>query len=171
MHFASARVIQTRLARFASLFGCACLFVCIMSFGLVAAPVHAQLAQDAKKPSANVANNVANEVKPVSQAAIPWKKVPDAEKKILSPVESEWAKMTGTQQRKLLGAAKEYPKLSSTEQARFQERLKGWSSLTPDQRKAARDKYQSLNSLPPEKQQELKSRWNERQQAGDKPAT
>lgn len=96
--------------------------------------------------------------------AIPWKKVPDAERKVLAPVEPEWSRMSGGQQRKLLGAAKEYPKLSPTEQARFQERLKGWSSLSPEQRKTARDKYQTLQNLPPEKQQELKSRWQEKKQ-------
>ncbi len=105
------------------------------------------------------------EAKPKNTSPVPWKKVPDSEKKVLAPLEPEWSQMPGTQQRKLLGAAKEYPKLTPVEQDRFQERLRGWSSLSPDQRKAARDKYQSLNNLPPQKQQELKARWQQEKSA------
>ena len=97
--------------------------------------------------------------KPAS--AIPWKKIPAAEKKILSPLETEWPKLPAQQQRKLMGAAKEYPKLSPLEQDRFKERLRSWSALTPEQRNHAREKYKSLNSLPPEKQKELKARWQQ----------
>ncbi len=105
-----------------------------------------------------------------SAKAVPWKKIPDAEKKVLTPLEAEWSKLPAQQQRKLMGAAKEHPKHSPVEQERFQERLKSWSSLTPEQRNQARDKYQSLNNLPPEKQKELKARWQQEKQA-DKAAT
>jgi Protein of unknown function (DUF3106) len=101
--------------------------------------------------------------------AIPWKKVPDTEKKVLAPIEKDWSGMSGQQQRKLLAAAKEYPKLGAVEQDRFQHRLKTWTNLTPEQRESARKKYNTLRSLPPEKQQELKARWNEKS-ASTKPA-
>jgi hypothetical protein len=93
---------------------------------------------------------------------VPWKKVPDTEKKILNPLQKDWDQLPSGQQRKLIGAAKTYPKLAPIQQERFQERIKEWSALTPAQRHAARDKYKNLSSLPPEKQHVLRERWNEK---------
>lgn len=104
-----------------------------------------------------------------STATIPWKRVPDADKKILAPLESHWATLPGTQQRKLLGASKHYPTLTPVEQERFQERLRSWSTLTPEQRSTARNKYESLNKLSPAKQDELKERWQNEKQADKQP--
>jgi Protein of unknown function (DUF3106) len=96
---------------------------------------------------------------------VPWKKVPDTEKKILNPLQKDWDQLPSGQQRKLIGAAKTYPKLAPIQQERFQERIKEWSTLTPAQRHAARDKYKNLSSLPPEKQHVLRERWNEKSAA------
>jgi hypothetical protein len=98
---------------------------------------------------------------------VPWSKVPDSEKKILSPLQKDWDQLPGGQQRKLVGAAKTYPKLAPIQQERFQERIKEWSALTPAQRHAARDKYKNLSSLPPEKQHVLRERWNEKSAQSD----
>jgi Protein of unknown function (DUF3106) len=98
---------------------------------------------------------------------VPWKKVPDTEKKILNPLQKDWDQLPGGQQRKLIGAAKTYPKLAPIQQERFQERIKEWSALTPAQRHAARDKYKNLSSLPPEKQHVLRERWNEKSAHSD----
>ena len=98
---------------------------------------------------------------------VPWKKVPNAEQKILSPLQKDWDQLPGGQQRKLIGAAKTYPKLVPIQQERFQERIKEWSALTPAQRHAARDKYKNLSSLPPEKQHILRERWNEKSAHSD----
>lgn len=103
--------------------------------------------------------------KPKSVAIVPWKRVPDAQKKVLAPLEAEWPTLQGTQQRKLLGAAKHYPSLTPVEQERFQERLRSWSTLTPEQRSAARDQFQLLSNLPKEKQAALTSRWQQEKQA------
>ena len=78
---------------------------------------------------------------------VPWKKVPDTEKKILNPLQKDWDQLPSGQQRKLIGAAKTYPKLAPIQQERFQDRIKEWSALTPAQRHAARDKYKNLSSL------------------------
>lgn len=98
---------------------------------------------------------------------VPWSKVPDSEKKILSPLQKDWDQLPSGQQRKLVGAAKTYPKLAPIQQERFQERIKEWSALTPAQRHAARDKYKNLSSLPPEKQHVLRERWNEKSAQSD----
>jgi hypothetical protein len=98
---------------------------------------------------------------------VPWKKVPDVEKKILTPLQKDWDQLPSGQQRKLIGAAKTYPKLAPIQQERFQERIKEWSTLTPAQRHAARDKYKNLSSLPPEKQHTLRERWNEKSAQSD----
>ena len=98
---------------------------------------------------------------------VPWKKVPDTEKKVLSPLQKDWDQLPSGQQRKLVGAAKAYPKLAPIQQERFQERIKDWSQLTPEQRHAARDKYKNLSSLPPEKQHTLRERWNEKSAQAD----
>lgn len=100
-----------------------------------------------------------------NQPPVTWKRIPEADRKVLAPLEKEWSSLPGQQQRRLLGAAKHFPKLTPVEQERFQERLKSWSHLSPDQRKAARDKYQSLTNLPPSKQEELKARWQTEKQA------
>ncbi len=93
---------------------------------------------------------------------VPWKKVPEAEKKVLGPLQKDWDQLHSAQQRKLVGAAKTYPKLAPIQQERFQERIKDWAALTPVQRHAARDKYKNLSSLPPDKQHILRERWNEK---------
>ena len=94
--------------------------------------------------------------------SVPWSKVPDTERRVLSPLEKDWAQLPATQQRRLIGAAKKYPTLVPIQQQRFQERLKEWSALTPEQRHVARDKYQNLSSLPPAKQYELREKWQEK---------
>jgi hypothetical protein len=102
--------------------------------------------------------------KPAPDKAAPsitWKRIPEADRKVLAPLEADWSTYSGVQQRRLLGAAKAYPKLSPVEQERFQERLRAWSKLTPEQRKSARDQFQSLANLPPERQEELKARWQQ----------
>lgn len=91
---------------------------------------------------------------------VPWSKIPESERKILTPLEKDWAQLGGGQQRKLVGAAKAYPKLAPIQQERFQERIRDWASLTPDQRRAARDKFADLSKLPPEQQHQLRERWN-----------
>ncbi len=93
---------------------------------------------------------------------VPWKRVPEAEKKVLLPLQQEWDQLLSVQQRKLVGAAKTYPKLAPIQQERFRERIKDWAALTPAQRHAARDKYKNLSSLPPDKQHILRERWNEK---------
>ena len=98
---------------------------------------------------------------------VPWKKVPDTEKRILNPLQKDWDQLPSGQQRKLIGAAKTYPKLAPIQQERFQDRIKEWSALTPAQRHAARDKYKNLSSLPPEKQHILRERWNEKSAHSD----
>jgi len=95
--------------------------------------------------------------KPAPQ--VPWKKVPEIERKVLAPLEKDWETLPSHQQRRLMRAAKEYPKMESAEKDRFQDRLKNWSRLTPEQRSAARESYKALESLPPEKKQQLHSRW------------
>jgi len=121
----------------------------------------------AQTPAAAVSTQTVSQKKTddPSSPQIQWKKVPEAEKKVLAPLEKEWQSLPGQQHRKLISAAKEYPKLKPIEQERFQERLRSWSSLTPEQRNTAREKYQSLISLPLEKQQEVKARWNEKKAA------
>jgi uncharacterized RDD family membrane protein YckC len=93
---------------------------------------------------------------PPNAAPVPWNKVPQSERRVLSPLEKDWKELPGSQQRRLIGAAKQYPKLAPIQQERFQERLKEWSTLTPAQRHDARDKYKNLSSLPPAKQQEIR---------------
>ena len=93
---------------------------------------------------------------------VPWNKIPDSERRVLSPLERDWTQLPGTQQRRLIGAAKEYPKMAPIQQERFQDRLKEWSALTPAQRSAARDKYRNLSSLPLAKQYELREKWQEK---------
>jgi Protein of unknown function (DUF3106) len=102
------------------------------------------------------------QVKTEAKAAppVPWNKVPESERKVLTPLEKDWAQLGGAQQRKLVGAAKTYPKLAPIQQERFQERIRDWASLTPEQRRAARDKYSDLSRLPPEQQHQLRERWN-----------
>jgi len=149
--------MQTRLATTASFFA---LLLTVMFALTNITIVQAQTPSSSEKPK-NKADVDAN----VSAPPVPWNKVPDAEKRVLAPLEKEWKDLPGQQHRKLIGAAKEYPKLKPIEQERFQERLRGWSSLTSDQRKTAREKFQSLNNLAPEKQQEVKARWNEKKAA------
>jgi hypothetical protein len=150
---------QTRLAIMASLF--VFLLALIFTFTNVA---NAQGQTPSNTPKAQKKTD--DNAPPVA-----WSKVPDAEKKVLAPLEKEWKDLPGHQHRKLIGAAKTYPKLKPIEQERFQERLRGWSSLTPAQRNTAREKFQSLNSLTPDKQQELKARWNEKKAAQADSAT
>ena len=103
-------------------------------------------------------------------ASVPWSKVPNSERKVLSPLEKDWTQLPGVQQRKLLGAAKKYPGMAPIQQERFQERLKEWSALTPEERHAARDKYKNLSSLPPAKQYELREKWQEKTTQSKGPA-
>lgn len=155
-----------RLAAAASLF--VVLACCLLLLGspnaAAQAPIAADGKTDATPPTApGVTSTIPAEGKPV--APVVWKRVPDAEKKILAPLEAEWPKLAGAQQRKLLGAARHFPKLTPVEQERFRERLTAWSALTPEQRAAARDKYQTLTNLPTSKQEELKARWQNDKQA------
>ena len=106
----------------------------------------------------------------VKAATVPWKKVPESERRVLSPLEKDWAQLPGLQQRRLIGAAKKYPGLAPIQQERFQDRIKEWSALTPEQRHAARDKYQNLSSLPPAKQYELREKWQEKNSQSKKSA-
>ena len=101
---------------------------------------------------------------------VPWSKVPDRERRVLSPLEKDWAQLLPAQQRRLIGAAKKYPTMVPIQQQRFQERLKEWSSLTPEQRHAARDKYKDLSSLPPAKQYEIREKWQEKTNQAKDPA-
>ena len=103
-------------------------------------------------------------------APVPWSKVPESERRILSPLEKDWIQLSGNQQRRLVGAAKKYPKMVPIQQERFQDRLKEWASLTPAQRHAARDKYQNLSKLPPAKQYELREKWQEKATQARDPA-
>jgi hypothetical protein len=114
--------------------------------------------------TASLAQAAGSETKPLPP--VPWKKVPDTEKKVLNPLQKDWDQLPSGQQRKLVGAAKAYPKLAPIQQERFQERIKDWSQLTPEQRRAARDKYKDLSSLPPE-QHTLRERWNEKSAHSD----
>jgi len=155
-----------RLAVAASLF--VVVACCLLLLGSPTAAAQAPIAPDGKTdatpPTTPGATSMsAAEVKPV--APVVWKRVPDAEKKILAPLEAEWPKLPGAQQRQLLGAARHFPKLTPVEQERFRERLTAWSALTPEQRAAARDKYQTLTNLPTSKQEELKARWQHDKQA------
>lgn len=93
---------------------------------------------------------------------VPWSKVPESERRVLSALEKDWTQLPSSQQRRLIGAAKKYSTLAPIQQQRFQERLKEWSALTPEQRHVARDKYQNLSSLPPAKQDELREKWQEK---------
>jgi hypothetical protein len=152
-----------RLAIAASLFA-----LTVGSFWLsVAPPASAQVSD---KPSAAATTPTpSKETKEGSKqktpSPVPWKRVPDAERKVLAPLETDWNGLPPHQQRRLLGAAKHFPTLAPIEQERFQERLKGWAALTPDQRGAARDKFLSLSNLPPAKQDELKARWQTEKQS------
>lgn len=109
------------------------------------------------------------EGKPAPQ--VPWTKVPEPERKVLTPLEKDWAQLAGSQQRKLVGAAKTYPKLAPIQQERFQERIRDWASLSPDQRRAARDKFNDLSRLPPEQQYQLRERWNDKATQQTPPAS
>ena len=115
------------------------------------------------------------EVKPdakttTKSAPVPWKKIPESERRVLVPLEKDWAQLPATQQRRLVGAAKKYPTLVPIQQERFQERIKEWSALTPAQRHSARDKYKDLSNLPPAKQYELREKWQERATQARDPA-
>ena len=141
-------------------------------FGLTT--VHAQTFTVPKNQTqSQPAPIVSNKKKPITP--VDWKKIPEAERKVLAPLEKDWTQLPGVAQRKLIGAAKTYPKLLPIQQERFQERIKDWASLTPEQRRSARDKFQDLSSLPPQKQHELRERWKEKsekaQQATSAPAT
>ena len=103
-------------------------------------------------------------------APVPWSKVPESERRILSPLEKDWIQLSGNQQRRLIGAAKKYPKMVPIQQERFQDRLKEWASLTLAQRNAARDKYQNLSKLPPAKQYDLREKWQEKTTQSKDPA-
>ena len=104
--------------------------------------------------------DIKTEAKPAPP--VPWSKVPESERRVLSPLEKDWTQLPATQQRRLIGAAKKYSTLAPIQQQRFQERLKEWSALTPEQRHVARDKYQNLSSLPPARQNELREKWQEK---------
>jgi hypothetical protein len=93
---------------------------------------------------------------------IPWSKVADADRKVLTPLEKDWNQLPAVQQRRLITSAKQYPKLAPIQQERFQERIKEWATLTPEQRQAAREKYKNLSTLPPAKQHELREKWGEK---------
>lgn len=155
----SGRTCQYRLAPIASLFA----FSALVCIGLVAVRAASAQAPNTTPPIEAAAQP--GQTKPKNPATILWKRVPDAEKKVLLPLEKEWPTLPGAQQRKLLGAAKHYPSLTQVEQERFQERLRSWSTLTPEQRSAARDKFQLLNNLPKAKQAELATRWQQEKQA------
>lgn len=104
--------------------------------------------------------DIKTEAKPAPQ--VPWTKVPESERRVLSPLEKDWKQLPASQQRRLIGAAKKYGTLAPIQQQRFQERLREWSALTSEQRHVARDKYQNLSSLPPAKQDELREKWQEK---------
>ena len=148
-----------RLAAAASLF--VVLAGCVALMGSTTVAAQAPNTVDAKKEATpgTPASVFPSETKAKPAASFAWKRVPDAERKILAPLEAEWPKLPGAQQRKLLGAARHFPKLTPVEQERFRERLTAWSALSPEQRASARDKYQTLTSLPTSTQDELKARW------------
>lgn len=99
-----------------------------------------------------------------------WSKVPESERRVLSPLEKDWAQLPGIQQRRLLGAAKKYSSMTPIQQERFQDRLKEWAELTPAQRHVARDKYKNLSTLPPAKQHELREKWQAKNAQSGEPA-
>ncbi|MFN7221282.1 MAG: DUF3106 domain-containing protein [Burkholderiales bacterium] len=159
MHTTAPRFAERRPSGLMRAFGASALAALVACALFATQLPNAAIASPAA-PSGTPATSDLNQAKKPA-AQVPWKRVPEADRKVLAPIEPEWSKMPGHQQRKLLGAAKEYPKLAPHEQERFQERLKAWAHLTPEQRSAARERHQSLTNLPPEKQGELKARWQQ----------
>jgi hypothetical protein len=93
-----------------------------------------------------------------------WVQLPDSQKEILAPLESDWSSITKDQKKKWVEVANRYPQMVDTEKSILQSRMSEWANLSPEQRRAARDNYLRSLKFSPEKKAEA---WHAYQQLSD----
>ena len=106
----------------------------------------------------------------ISFGAIPmahaqtWGQLPDTQKEILAPLETDWSSITKDQKKKWVEVANRYPNMTDAEKNTLQSRMSEWANMSSEQRRAARDNYLRSLKFSPEKKAEA---WHAYQQLSD----
>jgi len=93
-----------------------------------------------------------------------WTQLPETQKEILAPLESDWNSINKDQKKKWVEVANRYPQMSDSEKNILQSRMSEWANLSPEQRRAARDNYLRTLKFSPEKKAEA---WQAYQHLSD----
>lgn len=93
-----------------------------------------------------------------------WVQLPEAQKEILAPLESDWSSITKDQKKKWVEVANRYPHMADSEKNVLQSRMSEWANLSPEQRRLARDNYLRTLKFSPEKKAEA---WQAYQKLSD----
>ena len=93
-----------------------------------------------------------------------WGQLPDTQKEILAPLETDWSSITKDQKKKWVEVANRYPNMTDAEKNTLQSRMSEWANMSSEQRRAARDNYLRSLKFSPEKKAEA---WHAYQQLSD----
>ena len=93
-----------------------------------------------------------------------WGQLPDTQKEILAPLETDWSSITKDQKKKWVEVANRYPNMTDAEKNTLQSRMSEWANLSSEQRRAARDNYLRSLKFSPEKKAEA---WHAYQQLSE----
>lgn len=107
------------------------------------------------------AQTPSNPISTISSKALKWSELPENNKTILAPLESDWESLSTDMKQKWVQVAKKYEKLPATEQERLRSRMSEWSKLSPNERRIARENYLTNMKVAPEKKAEA---WQAYQQ-------
>ncbi len=93
-----------------------------------------------------------------------WAQLPDSQKEILAPLESDWSSIPNDRKKKWMEVANRYPQMTDAEKNILQSRMSEWANLSTEQRRVARDNYLRSLKFSPEKKAEA---WQAYQQLSE----
>lgn len=92
-------------------------------------------------------------------AGVAWENLSDAQRALLSGMQSQWPTLPPERQERLARGAERWQRMDAAGRDAAQSNLRQWRGMSPQAQAAVRERFERFRQLPPQRQQELRKRF------------